>query len=245
VAEHRHHTRVITFFAPGPLAPEYTLDEAAAHHASVRRLKVGDEVSITEGVGFRRTGRIAEQSKKALTVTIETIEQIPQPPPIHLFVPVADRDRMLWLAEKATELQVTTWTPVMYRRSKSVSPRGEGDAFNKKIMARMISALEQSHGSWLPEICPMSEVTHMRTIDRLPAFVLDRGGEPFGGQRGINAGMSFAVGPEGGFEPDEIEFLRSTEWAVASLGNTTLRFETAAVAALAIARDKLEREHGR
>lgn len=237
---------MITFFAQAPLAPgDFTLDEAAAHHASVRRLRVGDEVSITDGLGFRRTGRVAELSKKALTVTIEKVEQVPQPPPIHLFVPVADRDRMLWLAEKATELQVTSWTPVMYQRSKSVTPRGEGEAFDKKIRARMISALEQSHGTWLPEILPMNEVTHVRTIERLPAVVLDRGGAPLGSHRGVVAGMSIAVGPEGGFEPDEIEFLRSAGWSVASLGNTTLRFETAAIAALAIARDRLEREHRR
>jgi 16S rRNA (uracil1498-N3)-methyltransferase len=244
--ERADRARMITFFAVAPNAlGDFTLDEAAAHHARVRRLSVGVAVAITDGWGSRRTGRIASLNKSSLVITIEHVEHVPQPWPIHLFVPVSDRDRMLWLAEKATELQVTSWTPVMYRRSTSVSPRGEGAAFDKKIMARMVSALEQSHGSWLPEICPMSEVTHLRTIDRIPAIVLDQGGEPFGAHHGVVAGMSIAVGPEGGFEPDELEILRSTEWSVASLGSTTLRFETAAVAALAIARDRLEREHGR
>ena len=237
---------MITFFAEAPsMAGDVTLDDAAAHHASVRRLKVGDEVAMADGAGLRRIGRIAALTKKALTVTIEKVEQVPPPPPIHLVVPVADKDRTLWLAEKATELQVTSWTPVMYERSKSVTPRGEGEAFDKKIKARMISALEQSHGAWLPGMCPMSEVTRLRAADGLPAIVLDRGGARLGGHRGVVAGMTIAVGPEGGFEPDEIEFLRSTEWSVASLGSTTLRFETAAVAALAIARDTLAREHGR
>ncbi len=235
---------MITFFAQAPVEPgDLTLDEAAAHHAAVRRLRVGDEVSITDGLGLRRMGRIAELSKNALTMTIENAERIPQPPPIHLFVPVADRDRMLWLAEKATELQATSWTPVIYRRSMSVTPRGEGDAFDKKVKARMISALEQSHGAWLPVIRPISEATRIGTTGQ--AIVLDRGGVPLGSHGGVVAGVSIAVGPEGGFEANEMELLRSSGWSVASLGNTTLRFETAAVAALAVARDRLEREQGR
>src|SRR5260370_39346552 len=179
MVERADRARMITFVAQASLAPgDVSLDDAAANHASVRRLKVGDEVSITEGRGSRGTGRVAELSKKALTVTVEKIERVPLPPAIHLFVPVADKDRMLWLAEKATELQATTWTPVIYRRSMSVTPRGEGDAFDKKVKARMISALEQSHGAWLPVIRPISEATRIGTAGQ--SIVLDRGGVPLG-----------------------------------------------------------------
>jgi 16S rRNA (uracil1498-N3)-methyltransferase len=48
--------------------------------------------------------------------------------------------------------------------------------------------------------------------------------------------MLLAVGPEGGWTEDEIEIFAGSGWASASLGSTILRAETAAVAALAIAR---------
>jgi 16S rRNA (uracil1498-N3)-methyltransferase len=237
---------MITIFALAPLElGDITLDESAAHHAKVRRLGVGDPVAVTEGTGFRRIGRIAALSKHALVVTVERLEKVPQPPPLHLFVPVADRDRMLWLAEKATELQVTTWSPVMYQRSKSVAPRGDGEAFDRKLQARMASALEQSGGTWLPTILPANDPAHLVVVDGSPRLVLERGGARFGAQPGVKIGMSIAVGPEGGFEPDELTTLRDAGWITASLGDVTLRFETAAVAAIAIARDAMEREQGR
>lgn len=220
------------------------LDDLAAHHAHVRRLNVGDAVAITDGHGRRGAGRIATLNKQRLVVTLEDVETVDRPPPIHLFVPVADRDRMLWLAEKATELQVTTWTPVMYRRSMSVAPRGDGEGFDRKLQSRMTGALEQSGGSWLPEVGQVREPSELRVADGA-GLVLERGGPTFGSYRGVKAGVSIAVGPEGGFDPEELTMLLGAGWLAASLGHTTLRFETAAVAALAIARDVLEREQGR
>ena len=55
------------------------------------------------------------------------------------------------LAEKVTELGVTSWRPVVWRRSKSVSPRGEGPTFQGKVRGRMTSALIQSGSGWLPD----------------------------------------------------------------------------------------------
>ena len=67
---------------------------------------------------------------------------------------------MLWLAEKCTELGATSWRPIEWRRSASVSPRGSGPAFQARLEGRMISALTQSGGAWLPEVCdaaPLAE----------------------------------------------------------------------------------------
>jgi len=234
---------VIHFFgALGAASPgEYDLGEDAAHHANVRRLAVGDAITVLSGLGFRSVGEIASLTKKKLVVRVDHSENDPEPPPIHLFVPVADRDRMLWLAEKAAELQASSWTPVMFQRSKSVSPRGDGEAFTAKVVARMKGALEQSGGSWLPMVCPTIPFDHLRTPDGQPSIVLDRDGEPLMNHPSVKTGMAIAVGPEGGFEAEEREILRERRWRPASIGGTTLRFETAAIAALAIARASLPR----
>jgi 16S rRNA (uracil1498-N3)-methyltransferase len=209
----------------------------------VKRLVVGDPVRLTSGDGRRVRATISELAKRRMVVSTvgETVEEIPALPPLELWAPVGDRERMLWLAEKATELGLSAWRPVIYRRSRSVSPRGEGDAFRNKVRARMISALEQSGGAWLPELLP--EATLDRALSDAHAetgLLLDVSGNPIRAtlSRFTVHGSRFtlALGPEGGLDPDERDEFLAVGWRRASLGPNVLRFETAAVAALAIVR---------
>ena len=117
------------------------LGEDAAHHIRVRRLEVGDAVYVANGAGAQAIGAIVAITKKDVDVSISEVFFSDQPAAVHLVVPIADRDRMLWCAEKCTELGATSWRPVMWNRSKSVSPRGEGEAFRVRVRNRMTSAL--------------------------------------------------------------------------------------------------------
>jgi 16S rRNA (uracil1498-N3)-methyltransferase len=156
-----------------------------------------------------------------------------------MLVPVADRERMLWLAEKCTELQATSWRPVLWLRSASVSPRGSGPAFTERVRARMVSALTQSGGAWLPEVCgEMSPDDAVKALSTAQRIVLDPGGSPLlrlGPEHPAGA-VAIAVGPEGGIEDGERARLVDEGFERASLGATILRFETAAIAALAAVR---------
>src|SRR5207342_805029 len=100
------------------------LGESAAHHAQVRRMAVGDRVRLTSGDGRRAEGVIENATRKELLVALDsaTVTSAPAYPQIDLYAPVGDRDRMLMLAEKAVELGVSSWTSVMFARSRSVSP---------------------------------------------------------------------------------------------------------------------------
>jgi hypothetical protein len=104
-----------------------------------------------------------EIRRTSIDVATDAVRTVKRPTPIHFRAPVADRERMLWLAEKATELGVATWQAVRFRRSASVSPRGEGAAFHEKVRARMVSALEQSGGAWLPELMADTTVESCRS----------------------------------------------------------------------------------
>ena len=243
MVEHSHRSGVVRFVVEQPVVlGDITLHEAAAHHAHVRRFGVGDRVAITDGLGSRGFGRVASLEKKQLVALIDGVELVAAPPPIHLFLPVADRDRMLWLAEKSAELQVTSWNPVMFRRSRSVVPRGDGEGFERKVRARMIAALEQSGGAWLPIMEPIREAPSVPRGSDGRAYALDRGG-PSLGRVPMEAPIALMVGPEGGYDTDELATVRRRDWTTASLGDLTLRFETAAVAAVAVARARLAPEH--
>jgi 16S rRNA (uracil1498-N3)-methyltransferase len=238
---------VATFFTPTPVASgeTTTLGENAAHHARVKRLDVGDVVRLTDGAGRVGRGSISGVRRGALDVAVARVDDVARPSPIHLRVPVGDRDRMLWLAEKATELGVTTWQSVRFRRSASVSPRGEGPAFAEKLRARMTSALEQSGGAWLPAILPETSVAELSLGARELGIVLDIGGESLPAILRLAKTVEPVIlfGPEGGIEQQEIESLTANAWRRARLAATTLRFETAGIAAVAVCR-AMETETG-
>jgi 16S rRNA (uracil1498-N3)-methyltransferase len=234
-----------TFITSEPFVAgqQIQLTETDAHHIRVRRLDVGTRVALLNGEGLRGTGQLVRLAKKAATVEVATAEQEAPRREVHLLLPIAEKDRMLWLAEKATELGVSSWRPVVFRRSKSVASRGEGTMFTQKVVARMRSAMEQSGNAWMPTVFPEANVE--RAIAAATSgcrFVLDGTGVPLSAQPlddETDQPIVLVVGPEGGIEDDELEKFVAAGFVKASIGSTILRFETAGLAALAIVRGRL------
>ena len=217
----------------------------------VRRLESGARVRLLDGQGTIGEGVLTHLAKRHATVIVETAEMVEPPLSIHLLLPVADKDRMLWLAEKATELGVASWRPVSWKRSKHVNPRGEGPVFQQKVRARMISALAQSGGAWLPTMYPDATIEHaIAARPESVALVLDaeaptlltvlQEGLSTLKAYGAPTAVTIAIGPEGGFEPGEREALESGGFHPAALGASVLRFETAALAGVAAVRAILD-----
>jgi 16S rRNA (uracil1498-N3)-methyltransferase len=228
---------VATFFATDTLTVggTVTLSEEAAHHIRVARVGLGDCVGLRDGAGRAALGTLVKVSKSSALVDIVETSELARPAPIHLLAPIADRERMLWLAEKVTELGVTSWRPVVWRRSKSVTPRGEGPTFQGKVRARMTSALIQSGGGWLPDIFPEATVEHAVAAAPLGTrLLLAKDGEPIVGVP-MKTPITIALGPEGGMESAERDAFIGAAFLPVKLGESTLRFETAGVAAVAIA----------
>ena len=220
-----------------------TLGEDVAQHMRVRRLEPGAVVRLLDGQGGRAECVLRRLTKNSAQVEVGEVELVDAPPALHLLAPIADKERMLWLAEKATELGIASWRPVSWRRSKSVTPRGEGAAFMAKVRARMLAALEQSGGAWLPSAFP--DATIDRALAAAPSglrLLLAQDGEPMLA-RSLTAPLVIAVGPEGGMEPDERARFEQAGFRPVSIGPSILRFETAAIAALAVARAAVVAEH--
>ena len=238
--ERRRHAAVATFYADESLAADRSVDlpDDVAQHIRVRRIEVGDTIRLTNGRGSLANAVLERLTKSHATARVEHVESIPKPATLRLFVPVADKERMLWLAEKSAELSISVWQPVIFHRSASVSPRGEGEKFAQKVHARMIGALEQSGGAWLPEIgeeLSLSEVLVRADESDSKKYFLERGAEPLIGERA--RGADVLIGPEGGVEDQErLLIIERHHWLPVSLGETTLRFETAGVVAAGILR---------
>jgi 16S rRNA (uracil1498-N3)-methyltransferase len=201
----------------------------------VARVAVGECIALRDGAGKAAIGTVVKVSRASALIEVSETSELSRPAPIHLLAPIADRERMLWLAEKATEFGVASWRPVVWRRSKSVSPRGEGPMFQTKVLGRMTSALIQSGGGWLPDIFPESTIE--RAVAAAPLgtrVLLAMDGEPII-RVPMKAPVTIALGPEGGMEPSERDVFIGAAFLPVKLSDSTLRFETAGVAALAIA----------
>jgi len=234
---------VATFFAPDPLAAGalVTLGEDAAHHMRVRRLEPGDAIALRDGAGGTASGRLVRVAKSHAVVELGAVGRVDPPPAVHLLPPVADRERMLWLADKVTELGAASWRPVLWKRSRSVGPRGEGAGFQAKVRARMTAALVQSESAWLPEIHPDAPLDRaLRALPDGARVVLDPDGPPLD-ELPLAAPICIAVGPEGGIEPRELDELAAAGFHRARVPGNILRFETAAIVGVALARAAADR----
>jgi len=241
--ERRRHATLATFFADEPLSADRSVDlpDDVAQHIRVRRIESGDLIRLTNGRGALATAILERLTKSHATARVEQAESVPKPAMLRLLVPVADKERMLWLAEKSAELSVSHWQPVIFERSASVSPRGEGEKFAQKVRARMIGALEQSGGAWLPEIA--SELSLADALVRAEnsdgeRYYLERRGRPL--VKELPREADVLIGPEGGVEDQErLLIVEKHGWLPVSLGETTLRFETAGVVAAGLLRGLL------
>jgi 16S rRNA (uracil1498-N3)-methyltransferase len=242
VVERNDRAPAVTFYCSDSLAPgvPVTLGDDAAQHARVIRIGSGESVELRDGMGNAARGILARIAKRSLTVDVTEVWEIPALPSIHMLVPVADRDRMLTLAEKITELGATSWRPIMWRRSRSVGPAGDGPAFQSRLKGRMISALTQSGGGWLPEIFPTAPLP--RAIAAAPEgsrILLDAHADSPILSLDLSGPVSIALGPEGGLDERERDEMIEGGFSPVALTGGTLRFETAGIAALAIARAML------
>lgn len=226
-------------FSPLPVADSsgarVTVDEAAVRHLRVRRVQPGDRVGVSDGAGGLAEGVLVRLERNEAWIEVERSQLVKRPPAVHLLAPVGDRDRMLWLAEKATELGLTSWRSVVWHRSRSVTPRGEGASFQAKLHARMVAALLQSGAAWLPELLhdlPAGQALATVSGTRL---LLDAGGAPLG-RNTPDFPLTIAVGAEGGLEDSERTAALAAGWQPVSLAPTTLRFETAGAVAIGVLR---------
>jgi len=224
-----------TAFARGPFLAGgvVILEEEEAHHLRVRRLGEGAAIRLVDGKGGVATARLAvERQVIAARVVATTVVAVP--PRTELLVGAGDRERFLMLVEKATELGATRIVPVVTERSVAVATRFQS-AHVEKASRRAREALKQSGGAWAPVVvAPMALSEALRSAApgaiRLVAH-------PEGGtapQIREGDAVHWAVGPEGGFGDAELAAIRAAGWMPVALGRATLRFDTAALACLAI-----------
>jgi 16S rRNA (uracil1498-N3)-methyltransferase len=152
---------------------------------------------------------------------------------------------MEWAIEKCTELNVSRIVPVIASRTeKHLALAAEKRVERWRRIAR--EAAEQSRRTGPPEIAdPVKLNEAVTSIGAEVRLVLDESEhdatlvELLHGGRDVSS-LALAVGPEGGWTREELQSFGGSQWLAASLGDTILRAETAAIAAVAVARSSLD-----
>jgi 16S rRNA (uracil1498-N3)-methyltransferase len=211
--------------------------EHADHLVRVLRARVGQDFDIATGETVRR-GRIA--LVKGDRVEFELGEEVSGAglAEITLVLAVFKFDRMEWAIEKCTELGVSRIVPVIARRTDAHLAAASAKRVERwQRIARQAS--EQSRRAAPPEIAAPVKVAESLNIEAALRIVLAESEESTLLRDVVKpdfaeGGIALAVGPEGGWTNDELQLFQQAGWTAASLGNTILRAETAAMAATVV-----------
>jgi 16S rRNA (uracil1498-N3)-methyltransferase len=210
-----------------------TLDDNEVHHLRVRRARDQEAVELLDGAGISGRGRLIRSASDWL-VEIESLEHEPAPAELTLAVAAGDRDRFIWVAEKSVELGATTLVPLLTAHTAAVATRLKENHL-PRLRRSMLEALKQCGSAWAPTL---EDLVLLRSFlqQKRPGmgWLADRAGEtaPF---QLDSSPLTIVVGPEGGLTEQERAEVIDAGYCPVTLGPHTLRFETAAVAALAAA----------
>lgn len=227
---------------------EVALTGAEAHHAAVvRRVRVGEEVTVGDGLGVWLTGTVTAAEKTRVVVSItERIHVAAPAPRLVLVQALAKGDRDELAIQAATELGADEIVPWQAARSVSrwdAAKTAKGIARWQSIVRE---AAKQAHRAWVPPVAvPVStkEIAARAGAHRVlvlePTASIALSALEF--EPADATDIVLVVGPEGGIASEELDALVAAGATLVRLGDTVLRTSTAGPAALAVASAALGR----
>ena len=207
--------------------------DEAKHCTKVLRKIVGDEIHVIDGFGALYVARIDSVGKNDCVCSIlsKTENFGSHPYYVRMCVaPTKNIDRFEFFVEKAVEIGVDEIIPVC-------SENSERKVLKLDRLERIVlSAMKQSYKATMPKLCKLTDIqtiiaanysgkkciAHCEQQEKsLLRDEVEKGGE-----------ITILIGPEGDFSIEEIAQAKQAGWIPISLGDSRLRTETAALAAV-------------
>jgi 16S rRNA (uracil1498-N3)-methyltransferase len=210
--------------------------DEARHAVVVRRIRVGEQVVLVDGVGTSATCTVVATTKSSLTAKVVSVSAVEAATPTVTVVQAIPKgDRAELAVEVLTEIGTDRIVPWAADRSVGVW-RGERAA---KSLARWRAtareAGKQSRRAWLPEVTEMATTADVVALVEAAdlAVVLHESAGSSMSSLSLDAVASIVVvvGPEGGLTDEELSVLGAGH--VVRMGEPVLRTSTAGVAAVA------------
>lgn len=206
-------------------------EETSKHIVQVLRMKVGEQLNLTDGKGTLLNCEIITENKRHCEV--EVLSSVLYPflsKKITIAISLLkNANRFEWFLEKATEIGVTEIIPIICERTEKEKFRYD------RMQGICISAMLQSQQCWLPELQqPVGFIKFVQQSTGSQKFIAhcDVGTKQnLHSHIRTSAPSCICIGPEGDFTEKEIEMALQNNFIPVSLGDTRLRTETAGVVA--------------
>jgi 16S rRNA (uracil1498-N3)-methyltransferase len=223
---------------PLPEEPVVVLDgDEGRHAATVRRLRSGERVDLTDGRGTVVEGVVVEAERDRLSVRVEHRRTSPAPRPRLVVVQALVKgDRSELAVELLTELGVDEIVP--WEAERCVA-RWAGEKSARRWVGAAEAAAKQSRRAHWPTIsAPADRAEVVRRLFRagLAVVLSETASRPLSTVRvpSVVSEIVVVVGPEGGITDAELEAFRAADVEPHLLGPTVLRASTAGAAAAAL-----------
>ena len=225
--------------ADATVGQEVALDGSEGHHAAtVRRLAVGEQLSLTDGEGTVATCRVTSVDKHSLRAEVLDVSRAPAETPrvvVVQAIPKGDRGELA--VEMLTEVGVDVIVP--WAASRSIA-RWRGDRADKALAKWRTAAREaakQARRSWFPAVADLAtteDVVALLAKASVRVVLHEAASGPLSDVPVPGRGeIVVVVGPEGGITDEELEAFSAVGAEPLRMGSSVLRSSTAGVAAVA------------
>ena len=202
-----------------------TLSGPEVHHLAVSRVRVGQTITLFRGDGWEYPASVVEIGRRDVTLDVAAGQAISREASQRVVACVAlpKGDRAQFLVEKLTELGVAEL--ILLETARSVVHPGEAKL--EKLQRYVIEASKQCGRNVLMAVRgPLRWEQVLGEVALPPTRLL---AHPGADRLTPSGSYAFAVGPEGGFSPAEVQAAQAAGWLPIGLGPRILRIETAAL----------------
>jgi 16S rRNA (uracil1498-N3)-methyltransferase len=206
------------------------------------RFKAGDTLDVFDGCGRRAKAVLKAASRRGVDLEVHAVQTQPKPSfALTLVQSVPKGQLMEWIVEKSVELGATRILPIFSARTVVRLDPAERARKREKWFRVSVEACKQCGQDWIPEVCLPEDIANVLSSSSLPHEVSVIGSlgknvrpiqEVFKGN--VSGPVRLIVGPEGDFSPAEVQAFVERGAIEVSLGELTLRSETAALYMLSV-----------
>jgi len=205
---------------------EVIIDEDTHHLLNVVRVQVNDELLLLDGNGLKVHSKIVSLSKKQVVARLDSIERSGRNN-LSVAIGCPKRESFEDCLKRCTELGVSHIIPLITKYSQLKNLNIE------RCQKILTSSLEQSNNSYMPKLLPLTDISKLELGPYENKICLSM-------FSGTNKKISYSekndlllIGPEGGFDTDEEEELRSQEFQFLNFPTPILKTSTAVCVAIA------------
>jgi len=215
-----------------------------AHHLrDVLRMESGDVVEIFDGAGRGYTGEVQLHGPEVLVRRLRTIVLPESPFRLTLAAALIKPSKFEWMLEKATELGVDEIIPLRTRNCGIQIPEDKIEARLERWRRILTESAKQCRRFAAPSLRKPESFPDLLQAEDLSGcakVLFDEEAVELWKSSFVSDRMVLCIGPEGGWDPGEIEQARKAACKIFGLGPRVLRAETAAIAAVSIIRHQID-----